>query len=140
MQNNKLTIRNSTAEFLIFENQSHGNDITVIYENNTLWLSQKMMGLLFDVESNTITYHLQEIFKEGELDKDSTTRKIRVVQLEGSRQVNRPIDHYNLDAVISVGYRVNSKKATQFRRWATQVLTTYSQKGYVIDRIRMEKY
>ena len=97
-----------------------------------------MMGLLFDVESNTITYHLGEIYKSGELEQISTTRKIRVVQQEGTRNVKREIDHYNLDAIISVGYRVNSIKATQFRRWATQVLSRYTQKGYVIDRRRME--
>lgn len=101
-------------------------------------MSQRMMGLLFDVESNTITYHLGEIYKSGELEQISTTRKIRVVQQEGTRNVNREIDHYNLDAIISVGYRVNSIRATQFRRWATQVLAQYTQKGYVIDRKRME--
>ena len=117
-----LIIRNSTAEFLIFEKQAHADSIEVRYEDETLWLTQKMMSNLFDVESNTITYHLQEIFRSGELDKESTTRKFRVVQTEGTRQVSREVDHYNLDAVISVGYRVNSIRATQFRRWATQVL------------------
>lgn len=98
-----LIIRNSTAEFLIFEKQAHADSIEVRYEDETLWLTQKMMSNLFDVESNTITYHLQEIFKSGELDKESTTRKFRVVQTEGTRQVSREVDHYNLDAVISVG-------------------------------------
>lgn len=133
-----LTIRNSTAEFLIFEKQAHADSIEVRYEDETLWLTQKMMGELFDVESNTITYHLQEVFKSGELDRESTARKFRVVQTEGNRQVSREIDHYNLDAVISVGYRVNSIRATQFRRWATQVLKQYAITGYVIDRKRME--
>lgn len=133
-----LIIRNSTAEFLIFEKQAHADSIEVRYEDETLWLTQKMMSNLFDVESNTITYHLQEIFKSGELDKESTTRKFRVVQTEGTRQVSREVDHYNLDAVISVGYRVNSIRATQFRRWATQVLKQYAITGYVIDRKRME--
>ena len=133
-----LIIRNSTAEFLIFEKQAHADSIEVRYEDETLWLTQKMMSNLFDVESNTITYHLQEIFRSGELDKESTTRKFRVVQTEGTRQVSREVDHYNLDAVISVGYRVNSIRATQFRRWATQVLKQYAITGYVIDRKRME--
>ena len=133
-----LIIRNSTAEFLIFEKQAHADSIEVRYEDETLWLTQKMMSNLFDVESNTITYHLQEIFKSGELDKESTARKFRVVQTEGTRQVSREVDHYNLDAVISVGYRVNSIRATQFRRWATQVLKQYAITGYVIDRKRME--
>ena len=138
MAKNELTVRSSAAEFLIFEEQSHANGVEVIYQDGTLWMSQRMMGLLFDVESNTITYHLGEVYKSGELEQSSTTRKIRVVQQEGTRNVSREIDHYNLDAIISVGYRVNSIKATQFRRWATQVLAQYTQKGYVIDRKRME--
>lgn len=138
MAKNELTIRSSAAEFLIFEEQSHADGVEVIYQDGTLWMSQRMMGLLFDVESNTITYHLGEVYKTGELEQIPTTRKIRVVQQEGTRNVNREIDHYNLDAIISVGYRVNSIKATQFRRWATQVLSQYTQKGYVIDRKRME--
>lgn len=133
-----LIIRNSTAEFLTFELQAKEDSIEVRYEDETIWLTQKMMSVLFDVESHTITYHLQEIFKSGELDKDSTTRKFRVVQTEGTRQVNRETDHYNLDAVISVGYRVNSIRATQFRRWATQVLKQFAVTGYVLDRKRME--
>ena len=138
MAKNELTVRSSAAEFLIFEEQSHADGVEVIYQDGTLWMSQRMMGLLFDVESNTITYHLGEVYKSGELEQSSTTRKIRVVQQEGTRNVSREIDHYNLDAIISVGYRVNSIKATQFRRWATQVLAQYTQKGYVIDRKRME--
>ena len=139
MSNNKnLTIRSSTAEFLIFETQAQADSIEVRYEDETLWLTQKMMSALFDVEANTITYHLQEIYKTDELEREATTRKFRVVQTEGSRQVNRAIDHYNLDAVISVGYRVNSIRATQFRRWATQVLRQYAITGYVLDRKRME--
>lgn len=134
----KLTIRSSAAEFLIFEKQAHADSIEVRYEDETLWLTQKTMAQLFDVESNTITYHLKEIFDSRELEQEATTRKFRVVQTEGTRQVERSIDHYNLDAVISVGYRVNSIRATQFRRWATQVLSQYAKTVYVIDRKRME--
>lgn len=133
-----LLIRNSTAEFLTFELQSKQDSIEVRYEDETIWLTQKMMATLFDVESNTITYHLQEIYKSGELEREATTRKFRVVQTEGVRQVSREVDHYNLDAVISVGYRVNSIRATQFRRWATQVLKQFAIRGYVIDKKRME--
>ena len=136
--NKSLKIRNSTAEFLIFEKQSKADSIEIRYEDENLWLTQKMMAELFDVESNTITYHLKEIFASGELEQSSTTRNFRVVQKEGEREVNRNIDHYNLDAVISIGYRVNSIRATQFRRWATQVLKQYAITGYVIDRKRME--
>jgi len=135
---NELYIRSSAAEFLIFSNQSKSDSIEVRFENGTLWLTQKMMAQLFDVESNTITYHLGEVYKSGELEENATTRKFRVVQLEGEREVNREIIHYNLDAIISVGYRVNSLKATQFRRWATEVLKKFTIQGYVLDRKRME--
>lgn len=134
----ELTIRNRTAEFLIFEKQAHADSIEVRYEDETLWLTQKMMAALFDVSVPTINEHLKNIYKSGELEQDSTVRKFRMVQTEGTRQVSREVDHYNLDAVISVGYRVNSIRATQFRRWATQVLKQYAITGYVIDRKRME--
>ena len=131
-------IRSSTAEFLIFEKQNHANGIEVRYEDGTLWLTQKMLCLLFDVEKSTLSEHLSNIYTSGELDEESTVRKFRTVQQEGRRQVNRELIHYNLDAVISVGYRVNSIRATQFRRWVTQVLAQYAKTGYVIDRERME--
>lgn len=133
-----LNVRSNAAEFLIFSMQEEADTIEVLYQDENLWLTQKMMGQLFDVESNTITYHLKEIFNSGELEREATTRKFRVVQKEGSRSVNREIEHFNLDVIISVGYRVNSIRATQFRRWATQVLRTYTIQGYVMDRKRME--
>ena len=133
-----LIIRNSTAEFLIFEKQAHADSIEVRYEKETLWMTQKMMSALFDVNVPAISKHLQNVFNEGELDQDSTVSKMETVQIEGERTVTRMIDYYNLDAVISVGYRVNSIRATQFRRWATQVLKQYAITGYVIDRKRME--
>ena len=138
MDEKKLMIRSSTAEFLIFEKQNHANGIEVRYEDGTLWLTQKMLCLLFDVEKSTLSEHLSNIYTSGELDEESTVRKFRTVQQEGKRQVNRELIHYNLDAVISVGYRVTSIRATQFRRWATQVLAQYAKTGYVIDRERME--
>ena len=133
-----LNIRSSAAEFLIFEKQAHADSIEVRYEDGTLWLTQKMMANLFDVDVRTVNEHLTNIYKTEELERDTTIRKFRIVQTEGTRQVSREIDHYNLDAVISVGYRVNSIRATQFRRWATQVLKQYAITGYVIDRKRME--
>lgn len=138
MAKNDLTVRSSTAEFLIFEKQAHADSIEVRYEDETLWLTQKMMAQLFDVSVKTISEHLRNVYESGELERESTIRKFQTVQIEGSRQVTRNIDHYNLDAVISVGYRVNSIRATQFRRWATQVLAQYAKTGYVIDRKRME--
>lgn len=137
-ENKDLIIRNSTAEFLIFEKQAHAESIEVRYEDETLWLTQKMMSSLFDVSVPTVNEHLKNIYNSGELEQKTTIRKFRIVQTEGNRQVNRELDHYNLDAVISVGYRVNSIRATQFRRWATQVLKQFAVKGYVIDRKRME--
>ena len=137
-ENKDLIIRNSTAEFLIFEKQAHADSIEVRYEKETLWMTQKMMAALFDVNVPAISKHLQNIFNEGELEQDSTVSKMETVQNEGGRTVTRFIDYYNLDAVISVGYRINSIRATQFRRWETQVLKQYSVTGYVIDRKRME--
>lgn len=137
-ENKTLTIRNSTAEFLIFETQAKQDSIEVRYEDETLWLTQKMMAALFDVTNKTVSEHLINVFESGELDREATIRNFRIVQMEGARQVTRSIDHYNLDAVISVGYRINSVRATQFRRWATQVLKQYAITGYVLDRKRME--
>ena len=137
-ENKTLTIRNSTAEFLIFETQAKQDSIEVRYEDETLWLTQKMMAALFDVTNKTVSEHLINVFESGELDREATVRNFRIVQMEGTRQVTRSIDHYNLDAVISVGYRINSVRATQFRRWATQVLKQYAITGYVLDRKRME--
>lgn len=114
-------------------------EIEVYMTDENMWMSQQIMAILFGVEENTITYHIKEIYKSGELEEDSTTRKIRVVRQEGKRQVNREIRFYNLDMVISVGYRVNSIKATQFRKFATRVLHEYIQKGYVLNDNRFKQ-
>ena len=131
-------IRNSTAEFLMFTAQAGENSIEARYEDETIWLSQKLMGELFQVETNTINYHLKEIFKSGEADENRTIRNFRIVQTEGKRQVERNVEFYNLDAIISVGYRVNSVRATQFRQWATKVLKDFAIKGFVLDKKRLE--
>lgn len=138
MDKKDLVIRNSTSEFLIFEKQSHAEGIEVRYEDGTLWLTQKMIAELFDVQKPAISKHLQNIYDSGELEKNATVSKKETVQIEGEREVARMLDYYNLDAVISVGYRVNSVRATQFRRWATAVLSKFAQQGYVLDRKRME--
>ena len=134
----KLQIRNSTAEFLIFTTQSGADGIEVRYEDETIWLTQKLMAALFDVTVPTVNEHLKNIFAQEEITPDATIRKFRTVRMEGQREVTRSIDCYNLDAIISVGYRVNSKRATQFRQWATRVLREFAVKGYVLDRKRME--
>ncbi|MDV0441622.1 virulence RhuM family protein [Methanorbis furvi] len=133
-----LYLTSSTAEYLIFSLHNEADGIEVRYENGTLWLTQKAISQLFDVSKSTLSEHLTLIYQNGELLEDRTTRNFRVVQTEGDRQVTRDIIHYNLDAVISVGYRVNSVRATQFRRWATGVLKQYTIKGYIIDKKRME--
>ena len=137
-KDNKKLIRNSTSEFLIFTAQAGEQSIEARYEDETVWLSQKLMAELFDVGVNTINYHLKEIFESGEIQPEATIRKFRIVQNEGSRQVERSVDFYNLDAIISVGYRVNSRRATQFRQWATRVLHEFAIKGYVLDKKRLE--
>ncbi|MBN2766751.1 MAG: virulence RhuM family protein [Paludibacteraceae bacterium] len=134
----KLQIRNSTAEFLVFTQQTGDKSIEVRYEDETIWLSQRMMAELFDVDVRTINEHLQNLFRSNEIEKNSTIRNFRIVQTEGTRQVERNVDFYNLDAIISVGYRVNSVRATQFRQWATQVLKQFAIRGYVIDKKRLE--
>lgn len=108
--------------------------LEVRLEDETVWLTQAQMANLFDVKENTITYHIKEIYSSQELDQIPTTRKIRVVRKEGKREINRLIDFYNLDVIISVGYRVSSKNATLFRRWATTVLKDYLLKGYSINQ------
>ena len=112
--------------------------IDVRVESETVWLSQRQMGELFDVDVRTISEHLSNVFSSGELEKEATIRKFRIVRREGLRDVTRNVEHYNLDAIISVGYRVNSVRATQFRQWATSVLRDFAIRGYVIDRQRME--
>ena len=135
---NNLVIRSSSAEFLIFERQTHDKGIQVRCENGDLWLTQKAMSELYDCTTDNISLHLKNIYNDYELNKNSTTEEFSVVQKEGNREVKRNILYYNLDAVISVGYRVNSDKAIQFRRWATNILKEFSKKGYIIDKRRME--
>ena len=131
-------IRNSTAEFLIFQIEGKEQGVEVFYKNKTVWCTQKAMGILFDCSTDNIGLHLKNIYESGELKEEATAEKISVVRREGNRDVNRVIQFYNLDAVISVGYRVNSIRATQFRQWATSVLRQYAIRGYVLDRKRME--
>ena len=125
---------------IIFYNTPTGDvKIEVIFNEETFWLTQKRMAELFGVESHTITYHLKEIYKTGELEESATARKIRVVQKEGNRDVSRDLDFYNLDAIIAVGYRVNSYQATQFRIWATRTLREFIIKGFVLDDERLKQ-
>lgn len=138
MSDDKKLIRNSTAEFLIFTGQAGGKSIEARYEDGTVWLTQKLMAELFEVSVPTINEHLKNIYETGEIRPEATIRNFRIVQKEGQRSVTRNVDCYNLDVIISVGYRVNSVRATQFRQWATNVLREFAIKGYVLDRKRME--
>ena len=133
-----LEIRNSTAEFLTFLVENKEEGVQVVYCDETIWATQVAMGELFGVSSKTINEHLTNIFNEGELQKDATVRNFQIVQLEGARKVNREPMFYNLDAIISVGYRVSSIRATQFRQWCTYILRQYAIRGYVVDKKRME--
>lgn len=115
-------------DLIIYQSQNNNISVEVLYDNEDFWLTQKSMSKLFDVEVNTINYHLKEIFETHELEKNRTIRKIRTVQKEGNREVSRKISFYSLDAIIAVGYRVNSKQATDFRIWATNTLKEYIKK------------
>jgi len=139
MQSKTLQIRSNAAEFLKFTWQAGEDGVEVRIQDETVWLSQKLMAALFDCTIENIILHLKSIFADGELDETATTKDFLVVQTEGNRSVNRPIRHYNLDAIISVGYRVNSAKATQFRIWATKTLKEYITKGFVLDDERLKQ-
>ena len=128
-----------SGDFIFYNNPDGSVKIAVILQDETVWLTQKAMSELFAVESHTINYHLKSIYKSNELEQEATTRKIRVVQNEGDRQVERNLDFYNLDVIISVGYRVNSQQATQFRIWATQILKEYLIKGFAMDDERLKQ-
>lgn len=134
----KLEIRNSTAEFLTFIAEGKENGVQVVYRDETIWATQKAMAQLFDVGVPAINKHLNNIYSDGELSQSSTISKMEIVQMEGIREVTRQVDFYNLDAIISVGYRVNSTRATQFRQWCTFILRQFAIRGYVIDKKRME--
>ena len=129
----KREIRNSTAEFLTFVAEGRENGIQVLYKNETNWATQKAMAALFNVGTPAINKHLTNIFSEGELKKEATVSKMEIVQTEGNREVKRMMELYNLDAIISVGYRVNSHRGVQFRQWATRVLKEYMIKGFALN-------
>ena len=134
----KLQIRNSTAEFLIFTRQAGEDGIEVRVESETVWLTQKLMAALFEVTVPTISEHLANLYSQEEISKAATIRNFRTVQKEGGRNVTRNVDFHNLDAIIAVGFRVNSARAIQFRQWATGVLRDFAVRGYVLDKERLK--
>ena len=121
----------------IFQADDGKTEIQVVIQSETLWLSQKQLADLFGKDSDTIGLHLRNIYKSGELTEEATTEKYSVVQKEGAREINRSIKLYNLDAIISVGYRVNSKRGVQFRMWANEILKSYLLKGYALNEERL---
>ena len=137
----QLQIRNSTAEFLIFQAEDKAQGVQVYYQDEMIWATQEAIATLFDKGRSTITEHLKHIFESGELQADVVCRKFRHTTqhgaIEGKTQT-KEVTFYNLDAIISVGYRVNSRRATQFRQWCTAVLRQFAIRGYIIDRKRME--
>lgn len=126
-------------KFLIYNTPNNEVRVNVYLENDTVWLTQKAMAELFGVVKSTVSEHLFNIYDTGELERNATVRDFRTVQTEGTRQVTRDLEYYNLDAIISLGYRVNSSKATQFRIWATQTLKEYILKGFVLDDQRLKE-
>ena len=126
-------------QFLIYNTPQEGIKVNVVMRDETIWLTQKAMAELFGVQTPAINKHLKNIFEEGELNKETTISKMEIVQNEGGRDVKRAIEFYNLDAIISVGYRVNSAKATHFRIWATKILKDFIQKGFVLDDDRLKQ-
>ena len=126
-------------QFLMYTSVDEDVSVNAVIKDETIWLSQKAMAELFGVNIPAISKHLQKIYLEHELSPDATISKMEIVQKEGSRSVKRSIDYYNLDAIISVGYRVNSHRATQFRIWATGVLKEYMIKGFTLDDNRLKQ-
>ncbi len=137
-KNIKKSLQTQKSNFLLYKTDDGKIKVEVVFHGETIWLTQKKMAELFDVEVNTINYHIKEIFKSNELEESSTIRNFRIVQKEGTRDVERATEFYNLDMIISVGYRVNSVRATQFRIWATRVLKEYVIKGFALDDERLK--
>ena len=135
----ELLSTSKEKNIVLYGNIDDGPVVAVVVENETLWLTQKQMAELFNCSTDNISLHLKNIFNEGELDPISTTEESSVVQTEGARQITRTVKYYNLDAIIAVGYRVNSKQATHFRQWATQVLKEYIIKGFALDDDRLKQ-
>ena len=130
---------NEISNFALYTTPNGDVNLDILLQDENLWLTQKGISELFGVSKSTVSHHLSNIYSDGELDKLATVRKFRTVQKEGSRAVQRELEYYNLDAIISVGYRVNSTKATQFRIWATNTLKEFIIKGFVLDDERLKQ-
>lgn len=135
-----ISIRSSAAEYLTFiaATGDSQESIEMRYENENIWLTQKMMAQLYDVDVRTINFHIQKVYEDGELEEGATIRNFRIVQTEGSRQVSREVKHYNLQMIIAVGFKVNNDRAIQFRRWANSIVKDYTIQGWVMDVERLK--
>lgn len=136
----EITVRSSAAEYLTYVASigEQEDSIEMRYEDENIWLTQKMMATLYGVDVRTINDHVKKIFSDSEMEELSTIRKYRIVQTEGSRQVKREINHYNLQMIIAVGFKVNNERAVQFRKWANNIVKDYTIKGWVIDDERLK--
>ena len=138
---NDIAIRSSAAEYLTYI-AATGDDsqsFEMRYEDENIWLTQKMLATLYDVEVPTINEHIKKIFSDHELQEEATIRKFRIVQTEGFRQVNREVKHYNLQVIIAVGFKVNNERAVQFRKWANQIVKDFTIKGFAMDDERLKR-
>jgi len=137
---NEITIRSSAAEYLTYIAAIGDNpqSIEIRYEDENIWLTQKMMAVLYDVDKRTISYHINKIYEDNELQEKVTVRKYWTVQIEGERQVEREQDHYNLQMIIAVGFKVNNERAVQFRKWANRIVKDYTIQGWVMDEERLK--
>ena len=137
----EITIRSSAAEYLTYVASvgDQQDSIEMRYKDENIWLTQKMMATLYDVDVRTINEHIKKIYSDSELEEDSTIRNFRIVQTEGSRQVTRDTKHYNLQMIIAVGFKVNSERAVQFRKWVNQIAKDYTIKGWVMDDERLKR-
>src|SRR5574344_1156185 len=133
MKKKDITIRSSAAEYLTYIASSGKTGVEIRYEDENIWLTQKMLASLYEVEANTINYHIKKIYDDKELNEESTIRKFRIVQKEGNRNVEREVIHYNLQMIIAVGFRVDNEKAVQFRKWANIIVKKFTIKGYTMD-------
>ena len=139
-QEKKKSLRSSTAEYLTFVAATGDSteSMEMRYEDENIWLTQKMMAALYDVDVRTINDHIQKIYSDGELQEKATIRNFRIVQTEGARQVNRQVKHYNLQMIIAVGFKVNNDRAVQFRKWANGILKDYTIQGWAMDSDRLK--
>ena len=137
----EVTIRSSAAEYLTYVASvgDQQDSVELRYEDENIWLTQKMMATLYDVDVRTINEHIKKIYLDSELEEDSTIRNFRIVQTEGSRQVTRDTKHYNLQMIIAVGFKVNNERAVQFRKWANNIVKDYTIKGWVMDDERLKR-